>query len=257
MPQIFPGKVKVSFRKGPGGFLRQDPTEEAKRIKDDPSLQDKSEPLNSIVVHKNAKAVVFQRGGDFTDQSEVLGEYTLQFGKYKGKTFRWTLENDVAYVVWLFRDVQKDKEAGVSVPASHKKDSVTSFLAYAQSFEEISALLKYEAERSKAPPPAVSPDDNLVGFGKRAKDTWKQVWDSRDDGYAASVIQTKTYAGSRMDKLRQYLLAQKAKTPTVPAKAKTTSVPSTKTTTVPATPLSQSTGMSALNILIINTFISM
>ncbi|XP_039474099.1 uncharacterized protein LOC116319711 [Oreochromis aureus] len=34
------------------------------------------------------------RGGDASDMKEVQGEYILQFGKYKGKSFQWLLENE-------------------------------------------------------------------------------------------------------------------------------------------------------------------
>ena len=51
---IFPGKVSVSFRRGPTGFLRQDPSNEAKKIKDDPELQDKSAPQREDKVKENA-----------------------------------------------------------------------------------------------------------------------------------------------------------------------------------------------------------
>ena len=245
----FPGKVKVCFRKGPSGFL---PSEEAKIIKNDPSLQVSSAPLNQIVVHRTAKQEVFNRGGDHTDKTEVLGEYKLQFGKYQGQTFRWTLENDVGYTLYLLQCVQKEKDAGLFVAEGHKKESLVSFLEYAESFEEIRSLLKYEAERSNAPPPAASPGDNLVGFGVRAKDSWKQVWDSRADGYAAFILSKKCTPGSKMYRLQQYLLEQQSKAPTLSASP----LPRTQTPTLPATP-SQSSGMSVLNIFIIKTIILM
>ena len=253
----FPGKVQVCFRKGPTGFLRQDPSEEAKRIKNDPSLQNKSVPLNQIVVHRNAQQAVSQRGGDHTDRAEVLGEYKLQFGKYQGKTFRWILENDVGYTVYLLQDTQKEKDAGVFVAKGHHKESLVSFLEYAQSFQEIRSLLIYEAERSSAPPPALSPDDNLVGFGKDYKDfTWKQVWDSRANGYAGFILKQRCVPGSKMDRLQQYLLQQQSKPPTLPSPP----LSQTQTPTLPATPatatLSQSTGMSVSNILIKKVYIS-
>lgn len=76
------------FRKGPLGFLLQEPSKEARRIKDDPTLQDKSAPIRQDLVQQNALSVVVQRGGDASDRTEVLGDYILQFGKYKGKAFR-------------------------------------------------------------------------------------------------------------------------------------------------------------------------
>ncbi len=74
------------FRKGPLRFLLQEPSREARQIKNDPPLQDKSLPVREDLV--NALTVIHQRGGDASDRTEVLGDYNLQFGKYKGKSFR-------------------------------------------------------------------------------------------------------------------------------------------------------------------------
>ncbi|KAJ3583351.1 hypothetical protein NHX12_023058 [Muraenolepis orangiensis] len=73
---FFPGRINVVFRKRPRGYLYQDPTDEAKLLKDNPSLQDKSAPLREDRVKENALTVVRQRGGDVTEPAEVLGEYT-------------------------------------------------------------------------------------------------------------------------------------------------------------------------------------
>ncbi|AWP19555.1 Hypothetical protein SMAX5B_001329 [Scophthalmus maximus] len=47
-----PGKIQVVFRKGPRGYLCQVPTNAAKLLKDNPSLQDKSAPLKEDTVQK-------------------------------------------------------------------------------------------------------------------------------------------------------------------------------------------------------------
>lgn len=49
------------------------------RIQTNPSLQDKS-----------TLTEVLQKGGDVSDRLEVMGEYVLQFGKYKGKLYSIT-----------------------------------------------------------------------------------------------------------------------------------------------------------------------
>ncbi len=140
MKVVFPGKIKVCFREGPTGYLRQDPSDEAKRIKDNPNLQDKSAPQNEDKVKENAHSVVFMRGGDVSDRQEVLGEYVLQFGKYKGKSFRWLLENDVGYTIFLTKKVEEEERAGQFKPEGPKKDSLLSFLEYSRSFQEIEDL---------------------------------------------------------------------------------------------------------------------
>ncbi|XP_072289119.1 uncharacterized protein [Eucyclogobius newberryi] len=185
---FFPGRVSVVFRKGPVGFLRQDPSEEARRIKDDPSMRDRSAPVKEEDVRQNALTVVRLRGGDASDPAEVLGEYRLQFGKYKGKHFRWLLENDVGYTLYLIQSHQKEEAAGVLQAERHSKDSLQSFLRYALSFQEISSLLQYEAQKRPPVPRPAAEEEELVGFGARAKSTWREVWESRHDGYAAFIL---------------------------------------------------------------------
>ncbi|KAG7467873.1 hypothetical protein MATL_G00136790 [Megalops atlanticus] len=199
---FFQGKICVVFRKGPLGFLLQDPSEEARRIKDNPSMQDKSAPLREDLVRQNALAVVRQRGGDVSDRVEVLAEYILQFGKYKGKSFRWLLENDVGYTMYLIKSLQKEEASGICMGEGHSKDSLLSFVNYALSFAEIQSLLTYEAS-GVGVAASSSDDDQLGGFASRAKSTWKEIWDSRADGYANFVLGC--VPGTRMFKLQQYL----------------------------------------------------
>ncbi|KAK7880588.1 hypothetical protein WMY93_032776 [Mugilogobius chulae] len=97
-----------------------DPSEEARRIKDDPSVRDRSAPVKEETVRENARTVVRVRGGDVSDQTEVLGEYILQFGK----SFRWLLENDVGYTLYLIQSHQKEEAAGVSLTAGSTTTTV-------------------------------------------------------------------------------------------------------------------------------------
>lgn len=204
---FFPGKVKVSFRKGPSGHLRRDPSEEAKRIKDNPLLQDKSAPRREELVRIDARSVVLQRGGDVSDRQEVFGEYILQFGKYRGKSFRWLLENDVGYTLYLSSKVEAEEQAGQFNPEGPSKDSLISFLEYARSFKEIEDLKQYLSQRPD-PVPVLTEDDNIVGFGTRAQDTWRKIWNTRADGYAAFIMRQKCVPASKMYNLQQYLSKQ-------------------------------------------------
>ncbi|RVE64370.1 hypothetical protein OJAV_G00125310 [Oryzias javanicus] len=201
---FFPGKVGVHFRRGPTGFLRQDPSDEAKVIKGNPDLQDKSAPQREDKVKENARSLVFVRGGDTSDKQEVLGEYILQFGRYKGKSFRWLLENDVGYTIYLINKVEEEERAGQFHAEGPKKDSLLSFLDYTKNFSEIGDLRNYLADRS-VEPPAASEDDRLVGFGVHSKKTWRDVWEKREDGYASFILRKQCVEGSKMFLLQQYL----------------------------------------------------
>jgi len=128
----------------------------------------------------------------------------LQFEKYKGKSFRWLLENDVGYTMYLIKNLKKEEALGICMSEGHGKDSLQSFVKYALSFGEIQSLLTYEAT-GVGVAAASSEDDQLVGFGSRAKSTWKEIWDGRAHGYADFIMGKSCVPGTRMCKLQQYL----------------------------------------------------
>lgn len=60
-------------------------------------------------VEAEAKARVRSEGGDPGDEWLVLSRCTLQFGKYKGQTFMWLLENDIDYAAYVIAGHEKDR----------------------------------------------------------------------------------------------------------------------------------------------------
>ncbi|GAA6097626.1 uncharacterized protein LOC110959929 [Tachysurus ichikawai] len=198
--------IKVVFRKGTLGYLLQEPTEEARVIKDNPTLQDKSAPKKEELVRQDALAMVRQRGGDASDKTEVLGEYILQFGKYKGKFFRWLLQNDMGYTIYLIKNLQQEEAMGVFTSEGPSKSSLLSFCNYACSINEIQSLLSY-VSKNPGVPAASSESDQLVGFGAHAKSTWQEIW-NRADGYASFILGATCVPKKRMYKLQQYLRNQ-------------------------------------------------
>ncbi|TWW53926.1 hypothetical protein D4764_0157260 [Takifugu flavidus] len=136
--------------------------------------------------------------------------------------------NDVGSTVYLIKNVQSEEAAGLCMADSHSKDSLQSFVSYALSFQEIQALLTYEAGRGDGVT-ASSEDDQLVGFGARAKSRWKEIWDSRGDGYADFVIGRRCVPGTRMSRLQQNLLKRQQPT--------TSSTPAEHPMKAPAEPL--------------------
>ncbi|KAI9532415.1 hypothetical protein NQZ68_031938 [Dissostichus eleginoides] len=86
----------------------------------------------------------------------------------------------------------------------------------------------------KPAPPVASEGEHTVGFGARAKDTWKQIWDSRADGYAAFVLGVKCITKSKMYNLQQYILEQqRAESCPPPAEGCIASATSTLTSSTP------------------------
>ncbi|KAK5598372.1 hypothetical protein CRENBAI_013079 [Crenichthys baileyi] len=108
---------------------------------------------------------------------------------------------------------------------SLNKVNLLTFVKYALSFKDIQDALKYDASRDTVA--TTSEDDQLVGFGSRAKSTWKEIWDAREDGYADFILKKSCLPGTRMKKLQQYLLKRH----------QLSSSPPTPTSTVPHKPL--------------------
>lgn len=86
-------------------------------------------------------------------------------------------------------------------------------------------------------------DSNLVGFGKHPKKTWREVWESRADGYAAFILQQECRKNTKMHKLQQYLAKKQSGKPTTASARATAPAPTpvTAKATAPATPLATST----------------
>lgn len=80
-----------------------------------PSSSPVKEPEEALA---EAKACVLSEGGNPCDDRLVRSRFKMQFGKYKGQTFKWLLENDVGYAAFI---VAKDD---VSMPPSQAANKV-------------------------------------------------------------------------------------------------------------------------------------
>lgn len=85
------------------------------------------------LVQQEARARVQEAGGDPRCDKLVLSESELQFGKYRGQTFRWVLSNDLGWAVYLMVAHLKDRE-GNQAPLAQNKDALT---AYMRLFPEV------------------------------------------------------------------------------------------------------------------------
>uniref|UniRef100_A0A671Y9X0 Pyrin domain-containing protein n=1 Tax=Sparus aurata TaxID=8175 RepID=A0A671Y9X0_SPAAU len=99
------------------GELETEPLQEALKIAADQfplKATGQGGPLKKPEeVKADAEARVRSEGGDPSNKRLVLSRFIIQFGKYKGQTFKWLLENDVgyaAYVVATHQDQRKWKK---------------------------------------------------------------------------------------------------------------------------------------------------
>ncbi len=71
----------------------------------------------------------------------VLGQYEVQFGIFRGKTFKWLIENGLGYAAWLVDNMRS--ETITTTPLSRNKHS---FKHYLNSFPEGRSVIDLKKE---------------------------------------------------------------------------------------------------------------
>ncbi|XP_042346323.1 uncharacterized protein LOC121945998 [Plectropomus leopardus] len=106
---------------------------------------------NPEEVEAEAKASVVSEGGDPRIERLVLSRFKIQFGQYKGQTFKWLLENDLSWVAFLVASHQKEREDSMSrEPLMVHKDSLIQYaIAYPEVLKEVRFQNEYKAAATK------------------------------------------------------------------------------------------------------------
>ena len=102
------------------GSLKLGDTVEARRVADANSKSSGSFislPPQTVLDH--ALVEVRRLGGDVDKKGLVLGQHKVQFGKYRGQTFKWMVENCLGYASYIVEGVSR--ETLVDTPLSHNK----------------------------------------------------------------------------------------------------------------------------------------
>uniref|UniRef100_H2Y362 Uncharacterized protein n=2 Tax=Ciona intestinalis TaxID=7719 RepID=H2Y362_CIOIN len=122
-------------------------------------------------VRSRAMQAVMQRQGNTDDEVEVLGEYLMQFGKFRNQSFKWILENAFGFAVWLLCDMRA--EVFTEAPLSKNK---AAFMNYACSFwevqEHVKKLMKTKEKGNNKPPASKKMkivDDEISSMSKQSK----------------------------------------------------------------------------------------
>ncbi|XP_068592432.1 uncharacterized protein [Cebidichthys violaceus] len=195
-------KGDPTFRKTSAGKLETKPSQEAL------NLQAARRPLRAAgprgppvsvktpeEVEAEAKARVLSEGGDARIERLVLSRRTIQFGQYKGQSFKWLLENDVGYTAYLLADHQKQRQGQNSMMVN--KDSLNRYaIAYPEVLTEVTFRQEGEA---------------LVGFGRHESDTLRELYESKDEDKISYVnylrnMRSTCNPGSKMDVAVTYIL---------------------------------------------------
>ena len=83
-------------------------------------------------------------GGNLSNCTDLLCQFELQFGRFRGKTFKWLLENCLGYAAWIVNS--KSSETASRSPLSVNEDS---FTEYFKSFPEGREALALKKEKAK------------------------------------------------------------------------------------------------------------
>jgi len=154
--------------------------------------------------------------------------------KYRGKAFRWLLENDVGYAIGLVSSIEREADSGSKHPLNVNKRK---FVDYVRLFPAMAAELRFRELQDAAATRAKSSGDRgdqLLEFGKYRLKSWKDMYESTDREirtYVDKFIIPKTcMPGSKMDQFKQYCIDRRA------GEATSTSLQSkTRHSTAPAT----------------------
>lgn len=146
------------FKRDSFGALRFDYSDEAKMFKSNNT----SRCLQPSVVRERAVKAVLQQGGDTEDALAILGQHTIQWGRFRSKTFKWMIENGLGYCGWFVDSMRNEK--ATEEPLSVNKHA---FKAYVTSYPEgrEAVSLKARGRMAKANKTKVSPKKEATVTG--------------------------------------------------------------------------------------------
>ncbi|XP_072554774.1 uncharacterized protein [Paramormyrops kingsleyae] len=182
------------------------------------------EPSAELTLCPSPKALATQRArvgqtGDARDHRLVASECAIQFGQYRGKTFKWLLSNDAGYAAMVLAGHQAEKESGNlsdTTAASSVMRNKDVFFRYASSFPKMSEAIR-QRRRVEAPS-----HKSLVGFGAHRHCTYKELYECKGRerrSYVQWVREQPSKPGTKMDALKKYIQmrdAQRAPPSSVP-----------------------------------------
>nr|XP_020444269.1 uncharacterized protein LOC109953190 isoform X2 [Monopterus albus] len=179
-------------------------------------------------VEAEAKALVLSEGGDPDNDRLVLSRYKIQFGQYYGQCFKWLLENDLSYAVYIVANhLERLKCSSSESPLMANKDSLTQ---YAIAYTEIEQQVRLKPAYAKAKDRSLQPRQKgkaLLDFGKYKSETLQDLYESQDAvkvsyvNFLRSMKSTCT-PGSKMEDAIKYILQRDQKKAATATKRRTT-----------------------------------
>jgi hypothetical protein len=211
--------------------LRLEPTAEANQV----ARTNKNRPFCPAKQPGLVESVArYQLRGKTITLMLILACSELQFGQYRGKSFKWLLENAVGYAVGLIESIRKEGRSNDS-PLGVNKQKLVEFTT---SFPEINRALEDRELHTAAEAMVKATGDEgerLVGFGQHYRMSRKAVYESADREHKSYVQymlrKTDCRPGTNMQQFRDYCMRrqqqqgehQKQSTPSQQASSQSTS----------------------------------
>ena len=108
---------KPVFRRDRDRNLLTNYTVEANRVRSQKSHTARAD----CIVRKHAIAKL-RRGKVYaSDEVNVLGQYTMEFGEFHNQTFKWIMENAASYAAYIVSSMTINKETMNTSDISHNK----------------------------------------------------------------------------------------------------------------------------------------
>ncbi|XP_029359287.1 uncharacterized protein LOC115044438 [Echeneis naucrates] len=206
-------KGDPTFRKTSNGELDWKPSQEARSIaavkKPSATVADMKKPVE---VEAEAKALVLSEGGDSSNNRLVLSRYLIQFGMYRGKTFKWLLENDPRYAVNIIAGDQRGSRQGMNQDSMMaNKDALSQYM---MAYTEVGKEVRFHRDNEEAKQQSLQRGQAgkaLVGFGKYQAKTLKALYESKDPSEMSYVSFLRNQRmtcnpGSKMEDAIKYIL---------------------------------------------------
>uniref|UniRef100_UPI003AAA83C1 uncharacterized protein n=1 Tax=Centroberyx gerrardi TaxID=166262 RepID=UPI003AAA83C1 len=190
------------FRRNPKGELVIEASQEARDHVAGRRPQAGRPAKKPEEVEGEAKARVISEGGDPGNNMLVLSRYTIQFGQYRGQTFKWLLENDMDYTAHLV--------AGKSTASQLKanKDALTRYSRACPDFMKEVRFHRGLEEAKVRSVPSGQEGQALVGFGKYRSETLQSLYESKDEDKISYVNYLRRMTGdpgTKMEAANKYI----------------------------------------------------
>ena len=216
-------------------------SEQAKGVGKGPGL---AKPKEEVMTE--ARNFIANNGGDPNDFFLTLAHCQLQFGMYQGQRFRWLMENNLGYALYLLQSISKE-----SVQANPMSENKQLLLQYASQIREVKEELKKFQRKMGMQAKARDTGDEgwlMVEFGDFQGQSMKDVYEdqtSKAQKLINYLVQADARPNTNMALFRAYVLKRRASTSSTsapPPAASTSSAPppaastSSEASTSPAPP---------------------